>query len=70
MHLFVSEGTAADAEADRLGWDEFHKGPLMVHRLPGDHNTVLDLPGVEQVARMMLESLLKVRASTSPGQRG
>ena len=64
MHLFVSEDSAADMEADLLGWDEFHKGTLTVHRLAGDHVTLLDLPEVEQLARMMLESLGKARAST------
>jgi thioesterase domain-containing protein len=64
MHLFVSEASAADAEADLLGWDEFHKGTLTVDRLAGDHVTLLELPEVEQPARMMLESLRKARAST------
>jgi thioesterase domain-containing protein len=64
MHLFVSEGTAAVAEADLLGWDEFHKGTLTVDRLAGDHVTMLDPPEVEQLARMMLESLRKAQAST------
>jgi amino acid adenylation domain-containing protein len=59
MHLFVTDGTAADAEADLLGWDEFHKGPLTVHRLAAHHFTMLDLPVVEHVARIMLESLRK-----------
>jgi thioesterase domain-containing protein/acyl carrier protein len=64
MHLFVSEGTAADAEADLLGWNEFHNGTLTVDRLAGDHVTMLDLPEVEQLARTMLESLHEARAST------
>jgi amino acid adenylation domain-containing protein len=68
MHVFVSEGTAADAEADLLGWNEFHKGTLTVHRLAGNHNTMLDLPEVEQLARMMLESLRKATASTRVGR--
>ena len=68
MHLFVSEVSAADAEADLLGWDEFHKGPLTVHRLAADHATMLDLPVVEQLARIMLESLRKARASTHLGR--
>ena len=63
MHLFVSEGTAADTQADLLGWDEFHKGTLTVHRLAGDHVTLLELPEVEKLARMMLESLCKAQAS-------
>jgi amino acid adenylation domain-containing protein len=63
MDLFISEGSAADAEADMLGWDEFHRGTLTVHRLAGDHFTVLQLPMVEQLAQSMLESLRKAQAS-------
>jgi amino acid adenylation domain-containing protein len=59
MHLFVAEASAADAEADLLGWDEFHKGTLTVDRLAGDHTTMLKLPVVEQLAQTMLESLRK-----------
>jgi amino acid adenylation domain-containing protein len=68
MRLFVSEGSAADAEADQLGWDEFHKGTLTVHRLVGDHTTMLELPVVEQLAQTMVESLRKARASTRVGR--
>jgi thioesterase domain-containing protein/acyl carrier protein len=65
-HLLVSEVTAAAAEADLLGWDDYHKGPLTVHRLTGDHVTLLGLPEVEKVARMILESLRKARANRVP----
>ncbi len=68
MHLFVSEASAADMAEDLLGWDEFHKGTLTVHRLAGDHANLLDLPGVNQLARMMLESLGEARASTRVGR--
>jgi amino acid adenylation domain-containing protein len=64
MHLFTSEVTATDAKADLLGWDKFHKGTLTAHRIAGDHVAVLDPPAVEWLARMMLESLRKARAST------
>jgi thioesterase domain-containing protein len=77
MHLFVTDNSATDFQADRLGWDQFHKGPLTVDRFGVDHVSMLDLPEVEQLARMMLESLGKARASTlvgrspaTPGQRG
>ena len=77
MHLFVTDKSATDFQADRLGWDEFHKGTLTVDRLGVDHVSVLDLPEVEQLARMLLESLGKARASTfvgrtptMPGRRG
>jgi len=65
-HLFVSEVTAAAAEADSLGWDEYHKGPLTVHRLTGDHVSLFALPDVEKLARVMLESLCKARANRVP----
>jgi amino acid adenylation domain-containing protein len=68
VHLFVSEGSAADWEADLLGWDEFHKGPLTVDRLAADHATLLGQPGVNELAQMMLESLGKARASTGVGR--
>jgi amino acid adenylation domain-containing protein len=64
VHLFVSDGSAAEMEEDLLGWDEFHKGTLTVDRLAGDHFDLLDLPEVEQLARMMLESLRKAKVST------
>jgi thioesterase domain-containing protein len=67
MHLFVTEDSAAYVEADLLGWGEFHKGTLTVRRLAGDHVAILDLPEVEQLAEMMLESLREARASTRLG---
>src|SRR5262249_14233731 len=51
MHLFVSEVSAADAEADSLGWDECHKGPLTVHRFSGDHFSLLQLPQAELLVK-------------------
>ena len=64
LHAFVSDVTAADAKADLLGWDEFHKGTLTVHRLRGDHLSMLEPPEVEHLAHTMLESLRQARAST------
>jgi amino acid adenylation domain-containing protein len=63
LEVFISEGFAADMEADLLGWDKTHRGTLSVHRLPGDHFTMLQLPLVEQLAHSMLESLRKAKAS-------
>ncbi|MGC2652821.1 MAG: amino acid adenylation domain-containing protein [Mycobacterium sp.] len=67
IHLFVSEDSAADVQADLLGWEEFHKGALTVERLAGDHATVLELPKVEQLARLTLGSLDRARALTRIG---
>jgi amino acid adenylation domain-containing protein len=67
-HLFVSEGFAADREADLLGWDQFHKGGLKVDRHAADHVSLLGLSEVEQLAGMMLESLRKARPSKHVGR--
>jgi thioesterase domain-containing protein len=67
MHLFVSEDSAADVEADLLGWNQLHNGTLTVERLAGDHATLLELPKVEQLARLMLRSLHQARALTRIG---
>lgn len=65
MHLFVTEGSAADVETDGLGWDGFHKGTLTMHRLAGNHYTLLDQPQVEQVTRMVLKSLREAQATAT-----
>jgi amino acid adenylation domain-containing protein len=67
LDLFISEGFAADMEADLLGWDKTHRGTLRAHRLPGDHFTMLQPPVVEQLAQSMLESLRQAKASSRVG---
>jgi amino acid adenylation domain-containing protein len=68
MQLFVSEVSQAAGEEDLLGWGEFHKGPLAGHCLAADHVGLLQLPEVEHLARLMLESLCKSRKSARPRQ--
>ena len=65
MHLFVSQDTAFDAEADMLGWDEFHKGTVTAHHFAGDHVTILKRPLIEQLAQVMIESLNETRTSAN-----
>jgi amino acid adenylation domain-containing protein len=65
LHLFVSRDTASDAEADLLGWDDFHRGPVTAHQFAGDHVTILERPLVEKLARTMIESLNGVRTSAN-----
>jgi hypothetical protein len=64
MHLFVSEGTAVDADADQLGWDEYHKGRLTAHQIGHNHVSILELPEVGRLSQMMLESLREAKTST------
>jgi amino acid adenylation domain-containing protein len=68
MDLFVSEGSAAIAEEDLLGWGGFHTGPVAGHRLACDHTGLLQLPVVEMLARILLESLNKSRESAREQQ--
>jgi thioesterase domain-containing protein len=66
MDLFVSDVSEADTAAEMLGWDKIHRGLLTVHRLPGDHFTMLEPPLVDQLARSMLESLRRVPSRPGP----
>ncbi len=68
MHLFVSDDAAAEVESDLLGWDGFHKGTVTVDRIAGDHFAMLELPKVDQLARVMLESLRQAAVSTRAGR--
>ena len=63
INVFVSRDTAFDADADLLGWDEFHKGTVTTHQLAGDHVTILERPLIEQLAATMIETLSSARAS-------
>jgi len=65
MHAFVTQGSAADTGSESLGWADFHNGVLTVHRLAGDHLTVLDQPQVEEVVRMVLKSLRETQATAT-----
>jgi amino acid adenylation domain-containing protein len=64
MHLYVAKASAAAEEEDLLGWGDYHKGPLTGRRFAGDHISLLQLPQVEQLARIVLESLCRSRQST------
>ncbi len=68
MHLFVSEDSAAEVESDLLGWDGFHNGTITVDRFAGDHFAMLDLPKVEDLARVMFESLRQATVPTRVGR--
>ncbi|HZU46627.1 MAG TPA: AMP-binding protein, partial [Mycobacterium sp.] len=63
MHLFVSEVSADYAEADLLGWDEYHNGTLTVDRFAADHLALLDQPAVGELARKTLELLRQARTA-------
>ncbi len=43
--------------SDDLGWSQLTTGPVEVVQVPGDHNSLLRLPAVEQVGRYLSDSL-------------
>ncbi len=53
MDLFVSDERAAAAADDSLGWDELHKGLLRVHRVHGDHLSIVTEPDVLALADLV-----------------
>jgi amino acid adenylation domain-containing protein len=65
MDVFVTQASADNAGSDSLGWDGFHKGTFTVHRIAGDHVSMLEPPNIEHLARTMLESLRAARAALS-----
>ena len=64
MHLFVTRTPPRHRLRNR--WPRLPQGrAVTVHRLAGNHLTVLDQPQVEQVARMVLKSLREAQATAT-----
>jgi amino acid adenylation domain-containing protein len=57
MHLFVSAESARRVSSRSLGWEEVHRGPLMLHPMPGDHLELVMEPHVRLVAEIISSSL-------------
>ncbi len=61
LDVFISEGTAA-AYGRSAGWDRLHKGELVVHSLPGNHDSVLDAPQAKVIAEVLRARLEQIPA--------
>ena len=58
LELFVTDASADDVHAQYLSWDKYHDGALRVHRpSSGNHWNLLEQPQVDEIARVMLDSL-------------
>ena len=64
VELFVTGDSATHAKDPSLGWDQYHRGSLHVHHLPGDHDTLMDQRQIDDVARVLLAGLQRSRASS------
>ena len=61
LDIFISERTAA-AYGRSAGWDRLHKGEVVVHSLPGNHDLVLDAPQAKVIAEVLSGKLEQIRA--------
>lgn len=57
MDVFVTDDRVTGSGSRSLGWDELHRGPLRVHRLDGDHRTIVTEPQVRTLAELVTSSL-------------
>jgi amino acid adenylation domain-containing protein len=65
MNLFVTPDTADQTGSDSLGWADVHKGPLEIHRVAGDHDSLLTETLASELAELVSASL---RDSSAPAQ--
>lgn len=61
LDVFISEASAT-AYGRRAGWDRLHRGELVVHSVPGNHDTVLHAPQAAVIAGIMHGRLDEIRA--------
>jgi thioesterase domain-containing protein len=47
-----------------LGWSQFAKN-VEIHRVPGDHNSMLGSPAVDQISQVLIDDLLGFRLQAS-----
>jgi amino acid adenylation domain-containing protein len=62
IHLFVTSDTAIQIGCADLGWSTQHRGPLTIHRLPGDHDALLDRREGPMMAQLVSASVRGVSA--------
>ena len=63
MDLFVTDQGAAETSDDSVGWADVHKGVLRVHRVPGDHLSLVTEPHVLALADLVTECLREARGT-------
>src|SRR5581483_2868020 len=66
MELFVTEEAVHDSGSESLYWTAYHRGPLRLHRLPGGHDTVLDVPDIHRLISL-IDIGLRRRTAHQPG---
>jgi amino acid adenylation domain-containing protein len=67
IDLFVSEERAARARQPDLGWGRLASDGVRVHRVPGDHYSILVAPGVEALAARLRDRLQGILPRSAKG---
>lgn len=58
IHLFrADERTLFEVDSKFLGWEKYTGNEIRVHRVPGNHDTMLKEPHVKEFAKI-LQNLL------------
>jgi amino acid adenylation domain-containing protein len=57
MNLFVTTDTINHTGSESLGWADVHRGPLQIHRAPGDHDSLLSEMSAKDFTALVWASL-------------
>ena len=64
-HDWNDEGRAYLAQHPDMGWGKLSSRPVAVHEVPGDHETLVQDPNVETLARQLTQCLIEVNGAQS-----
>jgi thioesterase domain-containing protein len=65
--VYTTSDGARYTGSPTLGWDRHVRGPLTVHRVPGDHVSMLYEPNIDAVAAAMDAHIRAVQLPAQPG---
>ena len=61
MDLFVTDDLVAGTKSPSLGWAEVHGGELRIHRVDGEHMSMVKEPHVASLAAALTETFRAAR---------
>jgi len=62
IDFFIAEESSNHTAHNLLGWLQWFKGPVSVHRFPASHGDLVRLPAVEHVAKTLQACINKARS--------
>ncbi len=64
MDLFTSDESVVATNSPSLGWDQVHRGPIAIHRVPGSHLEMMTEPAVHAIAAQVRQRMAEVATGT------